>query len=46
MLNYALHFYAPKNAMECTKKVVNKICYSCQEDGVAQVIAQLLQKMQ
>lgn len=46
MLKYATHSYAPENAMECTKKVVNNICYSCQEDGVAQVIAQLLQKMQ
>lgn len=46
MLKYATHSYAPENAMECTKNVVNNICYLCQEDGVAQMIAQKLLKMQ
>lgn len=41
MLRYAIHSYAPKNAMENVKKYANNICLSCDNDGVARTIIQI-----
>lgn len=38
MLKYAVHSYAPKNAMDIARKSANFICDSCDNDGVVKII--------
>lgn len=44
MLAYAKHSYCPKNGLPQAKKAAKNICPSCHEDGVAQVVAKLIEK--
>lgn len=42
MLKYAVHSYAPKNAMEIARKNANFICDSCDQDGVVKIIEEII----
>lgn len=44
MLAYAKHSYCPKNGLPNAKKAAKNICPSCQDDGVAKVVAKLIEK--